>query len=105
VYSFGIGSFLMSNVINNIPMSLWFANIVSYMEPGQGQLSAIYASIIGSNLGALLTPIGALAGLMWMKILKEKQIIFPFKTFVKYGVVLSPILLWIALWMLDVFSR
>jgi arsenical pump membrane protein len=105
VYSFGIGSFLMSNVINNIPMSLWFANIVSYMEQGQGQLSAIYASIIGSNLGALLTPIGALAGLMWMKILKEKQIIYPFKTFVKYGVFLSPILLGVALWMLDVFSR
>ncbi len=104
VYSFGIGSFLTSNVINNIPMSLWFANLITTIEPGHAQIQAIYASIIGSNLGALLTPIGALAGLMWMSILKEKQVNFTFLTFLKYGLMISPILMVIALWMLDVIS-
>ena len=56
-----------------------------------------YATIIGSNLGALLTPVGSLAGIMFMNILKEKQVDFSIKSFIKYGIIISIVSLTISL--------
>jgi len=76
--------------MNNIPMSVLFSNVLSYNSTAD----AIYATIIGSNLGAYLTPLGALAGIMWLNILKAYNIDFKFKDFIKYGIITSmPILL------------
>ena len=57
----------------------------------------IYSSIIASNIGAYFTPIGALAGIMWMGILNKTGLKFGFKEFLKYGVVLSPVIILISL--------
>ena len=103
LYSFGISSFFASNLMNNIPMSLWYANMLLGMEVVD--LPAVYASIIGSNIGAILTPVGALAGLMWMSILKSKQVTLSFGQFVLYGITIGPLLLMIALWTLDLIYR
>jgi len=99
-FSFGLSSFFMANVMNNIPMSLWFESIIRLQN--QGQLQAVYASIIGSNLGAMLTPVGALAGLMWMQVLQSKQVNFRIGQFLKFGFIFGPILLLVSLLMLDV---
>ncbi len=99
-FSFGLSSFFIANVMNNIPMSLWFESIIR-LQP-QGQLQAVYASIIGSNLGAILTPVGALAGLMWMHVLQSKQVNFRLGQFLKFGFMFGPILLLVSLLMLDV---
>jgi arsenical pump membrane protein len=56
-------------------------------------LPAIFSTTIGSNLGANITLIGALAGIMWMVILKDKDIKISFKEFLKYGLMVSPITL------------
>ena len=89
-YSYGITSYLFCNGMNNIPMSVLFSNVLSYNSTAD----AIYATIIGSNLGAYLTPLGALAGIMWLNILKAYNIDFKFKDFIKYGIITSmPILL------------
>lgn len=103
IYNYGISSFIASNLINNIPMSLWFANML--MDLQTVNLPAVYAAIIGSNLGAILTPVGALAGLMWMSILKAKQVELSFGRFVIFGITLGPILLMMALWTLDLIYR
>ena len=102
-FAYGVSSFLMANVMNNIPMSLWFESIIR-LQP-QLQLEAVYATIIGSNLGAILTPVGALAGLMWMQMLQAKQVPFRIGQFLKFGVIFGPILLLASLWMLDVILR
>lgn len=102
-FSFGVSSFLMANVINNIPMSLWFESLIR-LQP-QFQLQAVYASIIGSNLGAILTPVGALAGLMWMNVLQTKQVSYGIGQFLKFGLIFGPILLLVSLLMLDVILR
>ncbi len=83
---YGITSFLISNIMNNIPMTTLFASVLG---SGTFDLMAVYATIIGSNLGALLSPVGALAGIMFLKILKEKQVDFSVKQFVKYGIIIS----------------
>ena len=90
---YGSASALFSNLINNIPMSVLFSSILMNVSPAAA-VSGIYASVIGSNIGAFLTPIGALAGIMWLSILKQNGIDFNFLKFVKYGAIIAaPVLL------------
>lgn len=85
-YIYGISSYFSCSFINNIPMSVAYASILENSSSG---LPALYATIIGSNLGALLTPVGALAGIMWLSLLKHHNIKFNFITFMKYGIIIS----------------
>jgi arsenical pump membrane protein len=86
VWGYGFASFFASNLINNIPMSVLFTEIV---RDGGASYRAVYASIIGSNIGAFLSPVGALAGVMWMSILKRHGISFNFLDFLKYGAIIA----------------
>lgn len=88
VFTFGTASFLSANVINNIPMSVLFSSICSDIA-GAAKVPALYASIIGSNIGAFLTPIGAIAGIMWMSVLKLQRVKLSFLEFIRYGAVIS----------------
>ena len=83
IYSFGIGGTLTANLINNIPMSVLFANMNFTSN------ASIYASVIASNIAAYITPVGALAGIMWMSLLKTYQVDFSFKRFVGYGIIIG----------------
>ena len=93
VWKYGIASFLSANVMNNIPMSVAFSSIVSHL-PEANRLPAAYASIIGSNIGAYFTPLGALAGIMWSGILNKMGIPFSFRKYISYGIRISiPVLI------------
>ena len=50
---------------------------------------AVYATVVGSNLGACFTPIGALAGIMWSSILREHKLKFGYFDFVRIGVTVA----------------
>lgn len=78
--SFGLLSAISANLLNNIPMSVLFEKIISSTS-----LPAVYGTVIGSNVGAFITPVGALAGIMWSKILSKHQIKMPFYKFLLYG--------------------
>lgn len=93
VFTYGITSYLASNVVNNIPMSVLFSSVLK----SGGGTGAVYASIVGSNLGATLTPIGALAGIMWQNILKKNDVKMTFVTFLKYNIAPSVVSLLVTL--------
>ena len=80
--TYGYASLLSCNILNNIPMSVLFSSIIN--SSSNLNVVAIYATIVGSNLGALLTPIGALAGIMWLNILKNQNIKINFLSFIRY---------------------
>lgn len=80
--TYGYASLLSCNILNNIPMSVLFSSIIN--SSSSLNVVAIYATIVGSNLGALLTPIGALAGIMWLNILKNQNIKINFLSFIRY---------------------
>ncbi len=80
-FTYGIASMLSSNLLNNIPMSVLFSKILAV----SGTKQAIYATIAGSNIGAFLTPVGALAGIMWSNIIKHNGIRMSVSKFVAYG--------------------
>lgn len=93
IWKYGIASFLSANVMNNIPMSVAFSSIVSHLSEAD-RLPAAYASIIGSNIGAYFTPLGALAGIMWSGILNKMGIPFSFRKYISYGIRISiPVLI------------
>jgi arsenical pump membrane protein len=96
---YGTTSFLMCNVINNIPMSILYTNLASNLT-GATYTQAIYASIVGSNIGAFLTPIGALAGIMFTNLVNQQDVKFSFIDFIKYGSIISIPVLFTALGML-----
>ena len=99
---YGYSSFLACNLINNIPMSILYTNIANSLE-GVAYTKAIYASIIGSNIGAFLTPIGALAGIMFTGLVNENNVRFTFIDFIKYGVAISIPVITVALGMSELF--
>lgn len=88
IIKYGLSSFLASNLINNIPMSVLFSNIINISDTLLHQ-KAIYSTIVGSNLGAFLTPIGALAGIMFTDLVHKQNIKYSFMSFIKYGVIFS----------------
>ncbi|MBO4283669.1 MAG: arsenical efflux pump membrane protein ArsB, partial [Clostridia bacterium] len=55
---------------------------------GTNLTAGIYSTVIGSNLGAFLTPLGALAGIMWASMLNRAGVSFSFKKYTLYGVIL-----------------
>ncbi len=89
VASFGISSFLSANLVNNIPMSVLYSSIIGGMPATPLTTAALYAAVIGSNLGAFFTPTGALAGIMWTGQLHDHGVSFSFTRFVKYGVTIA----------------
>lgn len=74
VYGYGISSHIVSNLTNNQPMSMLYAEILISNLNDPNIYVRTYASIIGSNTGVLLTPFGALAGLMWHQLLRKYDI-------------------------------
>lgn len=87
IQTYGIASFLASNVVNNIPMSVLFSGFIPIGK--EITAAAIYSTIIGSNLGACFTPIGALAGIMWCSILGKHHLKMGFFDFLKIGIAVA----------------
>lgn len=94
IWTYGFSSFLVANLINNIPMSILYSNICFTKE-------AVFASIVGSNIGAFLTPTGALAGIMFTKLVNEHDTKYTFIDFVKYGAITSIPIIAVALLVLS----
>ncbi len=80
----GFLSALSSNLLNNIPMSVLFERIIDGKS-----ISALYGAVIGSNIGAFISPVGALAGIMWNKILSGYGVKLSFLRFMLYGTLIA----------------
>ena len=87
-YTYGFSSAFVANLTNNIPMSVFYSSICGFANESI-KLKAIYASIVGSNLGAFISPFGALAGIMWLSILKNHDVKYGYIDFVKYGLIVG----------------
>lgn len=84
VFTFGYSGLLSANLINNIPMSLLYSDLLNTSNTG-----AIYASIASSNIAAYVSPLGALAGLMFIALCQKNDVKISFLTFVKYGAIVA----------------
>jgi len=86
---------LLSNLINNQPATILLTRVI--ISPGFLALPeavrsvGMFGVILGSNLGANFTLIGALAGIMFAKILSEKGITLGYVEFAKQGFKVMPL--------------
>ena len=67
-------------------MSVLLSDIIT---AGSAGTKAVYATVIGSNIGAFLTPIGALAGIMFSELLRGHGLRFGYRDFLKLGVLVA----------------
>ncbi|MFX3633060.1 MAG: ArsB/NhaD family transporter [Candidatus Pristimantibacillus sp.] len=93
---------LLASVINNLPAVL-ISSLAIVQVNGPDYLP--YASLLGTSVGAKLTPIGSLATLLWMQLVRQGGITLSWKEYTKYGLILTfPILicglfvLWLTGW-------
>jgi arsenical pump membrane protein len=90
----GFSSLLLANIINNQPMTIFMSSVLvsnSFIVPESAFLGSAYAVIIASNLAANITYIGALAGMMWKKILSNKGLYISYWDFFKKGILITPL--------------
>jgi arsenical pump membrane protein len=74
-------------------MTVLFTKITEssqFVMPAGTKLASIFSLIIGSNLGANITLIGALAGIMWVKIIRDKKQTVSYGSFAKLGLLVMP---------------
>ncbi|WP_085524166.1 arsenic transporter [Tuberibacillus sp. Marseille-P3662] len=89
---------LFSNVFNNLPAVMIGTLTLTEMSLDPQTLQIAYlANIIGSDIGSLLTPVGTLATLLWMFILKENDIPINWKQYFKVTIFIIPIGLLVSL--------
>lgn len=82
-FAYGVTSALSANLVNNVPMSLLFGDILN--AAGTTNLDSVYACILASNVCALITPCGALSSLMFIRICKENDVPFGYGAYLKYA--------------------
>jgi arsenical pump membrane protein len=105
----GIITAIMANIFNNHPALMVATLTLTEMGLSPLLLKTVYLSnIIGSDIGSLILPIGTLATLIWMHILKKNNIKITWLEYIKVTIIVIPLtliftLLCLYLWLLLVF--
>ncbi len=85
---------VLSNIFNNHPALMIGTITLQAMNLPVFTMKTVYlANIIGSDIGSLLLPIGTLASLIWMNILKENNMKIKWKDYIGITIVVIPITL------------
>lgn len=83
---------ILSNIFNNHPALMIGTITLTEMGLDAVTLKTIYlANIIGSDMGSLLLPIGTLASLIWLYILKQHKIKVKWKDYLSVSLIVIPI--------------
>lgn len=82
---------ILSNIFNNHPALMVGTLTLTHMNLDLLSLKIAYlANVIGSDMGSLLLPMGTLATLMWMHIVKKGKIRITWWEYIKITVVVIP---------------
>ncbi|RXJ87665.1 arsenic transporter [Arcobacter sp. CECT 8985] len=93
IISTGFISAFLSAIMNNMP-TVMIMDIALKNVPHD---VLAYSNIIGCNLGPKMTPFGSLATLLWLHVLSKKGVNISFWQYTKFGLLVTPPVLFIVL--------
>ncbi len=86
VATVGITSTVGSAVLNNHPMA--YLNMMALQGSTSGDLG-VFAALIGGDLGPRLLPMGSLAGLLWLEMLRRQGVRISLRQFATNGALVT----------------
>ena len=85
---------ILSNIFNNHPALMIGTITLTEMGLDSITIKTIYlANIIGSDIGSLLLPVGTLATLIWMHILRQNKVYITWSMYVRVTIIAIPVTL------------
>jgi arsenical pump membrane protein len=89
------GAALGTNLINNVPMAVVVISALAGIQhaPPMIQHGFIAATIFGCDLGPNITTVGSLATVLWLLILRQRNVDVSGLDYFKVGVVVTPLML------------
>ncbi|MDQ6662672.1 MAG: SLC13 family permease [Chloroflexota bacterium] len=90
-----LGAALGTNVVNNLPMAVVMRSALSGISSGTGNvhLGFIAATIFGCDLGPNLTTVGSLATVLWLLLLRRRNLDVSGLDYFKVGILVTPFML------------
>lgn len=106
IFIIGFALTAMSNLFNNLPAVMLGTLSLTDMGLDTYTLKVAYlANIIGSDIGSLIMPMGTLATLIWMFILKKHKIPITWRQYLSVTIVVIPISLLVSLLSLYLWTK
>jgi arsenical pump membrane protein len=89
------GAALGTNLINNVPMAVVMNSALGSAQHAAGpvQHGFVAATIFGCDLGPNITTVGSLATVLWLLILRQRDVEVSGLDYFKVGVVVTPVML------------
>ncbi len=100
-----LGAALGTNLINNVPMAVVLNSSLHTIQhaPTGVRYGFIAATIFGCDLGPNLTTVGSLATVLWLLILRQRNLDVSGLDYFKVGILVTPLMLLVgalAIWLL-----
>lgn len=99
------GSAIGTNLINNVPMAVVMSSSLGSVQHAAPAIrnGFVAATIFGCDLGPNLTTVGSLATILWLLILRQRDVEVSGLDYFKVGVVVTPLMLFVGalvIWLL-----
>jgi len=95
-----VGGTVGSNIVNNVPMTVLALTLLPRADEA-AQAPLAYGTLIGANIGPMLTTYGSLATMLWLTLVRKRGLDVSTREYMKIGLITVPPVLvaaTIALW-------